>query len=379
MPLPSQAPTPLQKGVSYAEFPRDLVGLLRCSRDGGDLALADELRSGPFGLIDARLRCASCAAEYRIQDGIGRMLTGALEPEGEHEMAIRDREYANLPETFVAPQFGWRSRLADRLQLPQYLHRLAPLEGRTALDVGCGDGRYTILMAQLGARVLAVDFAINALRRLGSRLPSGVAPTSFRVRRTVRAGDLRGQVGLVQADASQFHLAPCSLDRAVSATPLDSRDQRMAMYRTIAAALRDDGRYLCGVEHDDLLRRLLGLPLARRYSRDGIFLEHFDAPTIRQELSPYFLKLEARPVRPAIPLVHHLPFAVQAGVSLAFQALPVLRDFGEILLVLAERPVRPPVEGVNRAGNKLAKALFFLYSRLRGRVPEVGGEHERVE
>lgn len=376
------SPTPkspaVQPGISCAEFPRDMLVLLRCSHDGGELAPTAELRSGAFGVIDAQLRCVICKTEYLIQDGIARMVVSALGAEGDHEMAIRDREYANMPESFVAPQFGWRSSLFDLLQVPQHLRRLEPLDGCTAVDIGSGDGRFTMLMAQLGARVLAVDFSINALRRLSSRLPSGVAPTTFPLPRVVRSGDLRGQVGLAQADAGQFHLAPGSFDRAVSATPLDSRDQRMAMYRVIADALRDDGRYLCSVEHDDLLRRLLGLPLARRYSRAGIFLEHFDADTLRREVSPYFLKLETRPIRPDVPFISHLPFAWQVRVSLAFQTLPVLREFGEIMLLLAERPVRPPTEGLHRPGNKLAKTLFSIYSRVRHREPIVGGEHERV-
>ena len=59
-------------------------------------------------------------------------------------------------------------------------------------------------------------------------------------------------------------LPPAALIAPFSATPLDGRDQRMAMYHTISDALRDDGVYVGGVEHDDLTRRLLGLPIARR-------------------------------------------------------------------------------------------------------------------
>jgi hypothetical protein len=58
----------------------------------------------------------------------------------------------------------------------------------------------------------------------------------------------------------------------------------MAMFRTIADALTDAGRYLGGFEHDDFVRRLLDLPFARRYEHGGIFIEHFEAPT---DFEPY--------------------------------------------------------------------------------------------
>jgi len=57
----------------------------------------------------------------------------------------------------------------------------------------------------------------------------------------------------------------------------------MSMYRSISEALKADGVYVCGVEHDDLTRRVLGLPRARRYSRDGIFIEHFGKTMMRRE------------------------------------------------------------------------------------------------
>ena len=98
------------------------------------------------------------------------------------------------------------------------------------------------------------------------------------------SGDLLGHVGLVQADASEFHAVPASFDVALSASPLDSREERMQMYRAIAESLKDDGRYIAGVEHDDLLRRLLGMPIARRYTPGGIFIEHFDINTLRREV-----------------------------------------------------------------------------------------------
>jgi hypothetical protein len=143
----------------------------------------------------------------------------------------------------------------------------------------------------------------------------------------------------------------------------------MTMFRTVADALTDDGRYVGSFEHDDLIRRLLGLPIARRYTRGGIFIQHFDAATLGREVAPYFSKFHIRPIRPTVPWVHYLPLAWGVRVSRTLVAMPVMRGLGEILLLRAESPVRPPVEGLHRAGNGLAKALFSWYRQRRGLEP----------
>ncbi|MBS1807104.1 MAG: class I SAM-dependent methyltransferase [Acidobacteria bacterium] len=52
----------------------------------------------------------------------------------------------------------WRGVVRRRFDLT--LERLAPLKGKTVLDVGCGSGRYCLAYAQQGAaKVVGVDFA----------------------------------------------------------------------------------------------------------------------------------------------------------------------------------------------------------------------------
>src|SRR6266571_467858 len=297
-----------QVAVVSAEFPRHFLALLRCSHDAGPLILAAELQSGAVGLVQARLRCAVCDAEYRIEDGIANLMSDPLTSEDQYEMAIRDSQHSSpRPGPFVPPASGWRSKLSDLLEIPHHLSELQP-RGCKVLEIGCGDGRFTMLMAQMGASVLAVDFSIDSLRTLGSWLPSGIAPTAYQLPLPHSCGDLRHRVGLVQVDASHFCVAPRSFDRALSTTPLDSLEERMAMYRTIAKALTDDGRYVGSVENDDLTRRLLGLPAARRYS-SGIFIEHFNSEKMRREAAPYFSKIHIQPIRPRIPFLHRLPYA----------------------------------------------------------------------
>ena len=133
------------------------------------------------------------------------------------------------------------------------------------------------------------------------------------------------------------------------------------MYRTIALALTDDGRYVGSFEHDDLNRRLLGLPLARRYSKDGILIEHLTTKTLRREAAPYFSKLRVRPIRARVPLFTKLPPALASPLLRLVAVLPFVRHFGELLLLTAQNPVRLPLEGEHRSGNRMARRLHRSY------------------
>jgi len=340
------------------QFPRDMVPLLRCNIDSGELALAEEVRSDADGVWDAVLRCKACGAEFRIEHGIARLLPDRLTPEDQHEMSIRDTiDYdCTNPSSFVPPAEGWRSLLSDRLEVPEHLDELETFPTSTVVELACGDGRFTSLIAKTGARILAVDFSINALRLLACRLPGGA------------------KVGRVHADINQLHLASRAFDRALTLTPLDSRDERMNMYRTIAYALKDDGRYVGSFEHDDLNRRLLGLPLMRRYSKDGILIEHLTTKRMRLEAAPYFSKLCVRPIRPRVPFVAKLPPGLAFPLLRLVAALPFVRHFGELLLLTAQDPVRLPVEGQHRSGNRIARGAYRSYMHKKNKKASWGEE-----
>jgi SAM-dependent methyltransferase len=339
-------------------FPRNLLPLLRCSYDAGELAVVQEVQANAEGLWDASLSCKQCAAEYRIEEGIARLLVANLSPEDQHEMAIRDTvDYdCTNPGPFVPPTDGWRSVLSDMLEVPGHLRQLELSTSCTVLELACGDGRFTSLMSQTGASVLAVDLSVNALRLMSHRLAPGV------------------RVGRVHADINHLHVAPRGFDRALSTTPLDTRDQRMTMYRVIAEGLKDDGRYVGSVEYDDLNRRLLGLPLTRRYSREGILIEHLTFQALRRELAPFFLKLRIYPIRPRVPWVSKLPAKIAYPVLRLTEMLPVVRHFGELLVFRAEGAVRLPVEGQYREGSRLARNFFCSYLRRKNQEALWGEE-----
>jgi SAM-dependent methyltransferase len=354
-----------QSGV-IVKFPRKFLSLLRCSRDGGELTIAEETKSEEFGVMNATLRCVACNSEYLVENGIARLMTSDVSAETQHEIDLRETEYDAMQGGFTPPQEGWRSDFMDAIEIPAHLDEMMPSEHCRAIELGCGDGRLAILMAQMGAEVLAVDFSYAALRQFARNLSLGIAPTNYNLNSDSLIPELAGRVGLVQADINSFYVAPSSFDRVLSATPCDSRDERMRMYRTIANALKDDGRYIASLEYDDLNRRLLGLPVLRRYTPGGVLIEHLSIAALRRELMPYFDRVSFRLVRAKLPFVRFLPKNAKIFVSLAATKIPVLKEFSEIVLARAERPVRLPREHDMRPGNSIVKGFFRWYKRKRG-------------
>jgi ubiquinone/menaquinone biosynthesis C-methylase UbiE len=66
------------------------------------------------------------------------------------------------------------------------LEDIAEWRGRRVLEIGCGDGRLTERLAELGARIHAIDPDAASIRKARRRLPPRFAP---RVRFAVGSAD----------------------------------------------------------------------------------------------------------------------------------------------------------------------------------------------
>lgn len=102
--------------------------------------------------------------------------------------------------------------------------RLADLAGLTVLDAGCGGGRYARLVAQAGARVVAVDHSIAVEK---ARLVAGT----------------EGKAVFLQADLNRLPLRPGSFDFVYSIGVLHHTPDTRAAFRALARMTRPGGRF----------------------------------------------------------------------------------------------------------------------------------------
>ena len=126
--------------------------------------------------------------------------------------------------------------LAARTLYPEILRLLGHVEGRRALDVGCGPGTFARLLCQRGAQVLGVDLAPRMLEHArADALAAGIEPDRlrFEVADALAAGGLpRGPFDLVT-----FVLS------------LQNMEDPAPALRNAARALVPGGRVLLALNH----------------------------------------------------------------------------------------------------------------------------------
>src|SRR6266516_4036737 len=108
-----------------------------------------------------------------------------------------DQVYGELDKPFY---YG----LLHTRELEEYLRRVKP-SGEIALDLGCGEGRNTLLLARYGFHVHAVDISGNGLRKL---------------EKYARSQSIEG-IEYIVADVRQFLPRPNFYDVVVAVTLLD--------------------------------------------------------------------------------------------------------------------------------------------------------------
>jgi SAM-dependent methyltransferase len=238
--------------------------------------------------------------------------TTALSAEDVHEIDYRDQYVSEQEER------AWEESYSCRLEIPQHLSALQLGRDSVLLEIGCGRGRFTRLLAPKCSAIVGVDFSLQSLRFLADRL------------------DLNTNVLLVHADATKVRVAPRAFTRAFSTTPLDLREQRMAVHRLVSDALADNGRWVFGVERYNLRHKLRNQPRVLRYEDDGSGSIYFRMlrHEVEREAHPYFEKVNCHAIQV------RLPFVKSVLLGRIAEHLPILRDLGHLWLLTAERPIR---------------------------------------
>lgn len=295
-------------------FPLSLLPLLRCPHDQGTLELGSNSIQTDRGIESGQLRCAICGTAYRIEEGIAHILSETtLDDESKRELIIRDQR-AGIPDP--SGKFSaWH-----QMEIAPTIEALEPLAGKNVLELGCGTGRMTVLLAQRGANVLAVDFSLASLRALAARAHPEWC------------------VGLVNADCCRFAVPTQSFERTLSTlvSNLPTAQHRAAMMRLAAIAIGSTGKFVFSVHHYGLRARLSGEPISGRYRDTDIYRLLFRRRDILNETAAYFRNVLCHPIRIQIPLLGRLGFPVVAFSRFA-EEIPLLNQLGDLLLVVAQQ------------------------------------------
>lgn len=70
-----------------------------------------------------------------------------------------------VAESYETKRFSGGGRLVDRREKEAVLAALEPLEGKRVLEVACGTGRFTVMLAERGADVVGLDISGAMLRQ----------------------------------------------------------------------------------------------------------------------------------------------------------------------------------------------------------------------
>lgn len=268
----------------------------------------------------ASVRCRSCRRTFPIDSGILRLLGGdrAMDSESQREQQIRD-EHAIVD----GLELDWQYSDHQMMEIVPTLGAMAIYEGATVLELGCGNGRYTKLLLEGGARVVAVDFSFEALLRLRDRL----GPSD--------------QLVLVHADVTTLRTRQGRFDAVLSTlvSNLPTRRHRDSMYCLAANALTSGGRFVFGTHLQGIRERYLRVEKSGRYPDTGIYRYNFTLRECLMEPKRFFRRVRAQPIQIYLPVLRRLPWSSNYRVSRLLERVPGLNRFGALTVCTATEPI----------------------------------------
>lgn len=227
-------------------------------------------------------------------------------------------------------------RMLDPMQ-QRRLERLGDLRGKRVLDIGCGTGEWSVILARRGADVHAVDISpasIEVVRRRAEANGVSERVTGYAMSATKLAFD-DGAFDVVHGQDIIHHLDPAvfgrEMARVLSSDGHVVFSENSANNRLLMLA-RD---YLCGRlgipkwSNDD------EYPLTRE--RRARFCQAFGEMSIEYPVFYFFFYLDAKFFKYQRPFVSRVCHALDEAI---YTYVPGLRPYSYRQLIRCARPVR---------------------------------------
>lgn len=311
-------------------FPIDMISLLRCTHDDSELVLEPDYRQSADmrnAIESGNLRCQHCQSIFHIDRGVLNLLDHSrMDEESLHEQKSRDANGFT-----VDPLVTNLDHANNEMEMISTLKSLPVVPASLILELGCGEGRYTLPLAS-SAKVLAVDFSIEMLGILRNRLPASA------------------RVGLVMADISSLKVSASQFDYVLSTltSNLPSSGHRENLYALARHALRQSGRFVFSTHHHGFRQILSQVEKSGRYRPGGIYRYNFRVRECVEEASPFFKLVHARPIQIHLPFARSLKLPI-VRLSRLLERVPLLNKFGMLVLCVAEHP-RKVARRVTKSG-----------------------------
>ncbi len=147
----------------------EIVSLFRCLECRGPLSILEHERAPDGHVVTGRLRCLGCVSEYPIASGVPRFSSAHLSDAVTSTVDGFGYQWTKANSVLSHAQFSSAGVFLDFIKPV----RRDYFAGKTVLDGGCGFGRFTLLSAEFGARLVvgvdlsrAVDAAFENTRHL---------------------------------------------------------------------------------------------------------------------------------------------------------------------------------------------------------------------
>lgn len=281
-----------------------LLDILRCPNDGGfplainvgsetvirqthkqpqrcRLSCALEYDLPPFDacvdchqreIVEGTLTCPICGQHFQIIDGIADLISpDFLDNEDSDE--IMDQRAEMETRDLMATRYDSMPpmRWTARFEIPAAANILNRAPNGSVIELGCGTGRPTAVLARQSSFFLAVDFSMNSLRVCRQKLTQSP------------------HVQFVRAEISRLPVRDGTFDTALSLEVFEHLPgalMRAMAVQEAARVLADNGHFIISVYRESWFSRILGKK--ESYHFGGIYYFRFTPADLQEMLAPYF-------------------------------------------------------------------------------------------
>ncbi len=150
---------------------------------------------GRFGAPSLRERSAA---------GVRTRIPVSFYPPGSDSRSVKGQEWYQadtVAEEYEAKRFSRGGRLIDRREKAAVLDAISPVEDKSVLEVACGTGRFTVMLAERGADITGLDIS-------GPMLQQG--------REKARAAGVADHVEFMRGDAARLPFPDDHFDTVIA-------------------------------------------------------------------------------------------------------------------------------------------------------------------